>query len=382
MKTKFGSYFLTKENNLSVIRRYVVLEDGRRSSKRVPKSVFWNCTTDESFKLLVEKLNSKKNPTKSKFSKNKVVSPELLEEFRLQLKLEIPTQKDSDSHFRNLNRYFLDFFIKKLELDLPMDWKLKETLWGASLLGEKGSILIFEDNKTRSVKTIKGIVQIANRFMAFLHQRKPKVVPAIKFTPVSKARLKLHHANLNLNKEEIGKFITPDHWDDIESNLPSDIAPFIKLGYYYGLRRRESLAVTQNEIGTKFLAIKKQLNTVGKSGPEFVPLKNRNSRKVPYWFLNASETYKLVQECKDKRIHPDTLSYKFIEYMDSMNLPYRLHDLRRTFITRALDKNKGNALPVMQAVGHSNTDITMKYLRDNRELEFELYSPGKLDGSN
>lgn len=377
MKTKFGSYFLTRENNLSVIRRYIVLEDGRRSSKRVPKSVYWNCTTDESFRLLVEKLNSEKDSKKIGISKYKIVSPELLEEFRLQLGLEIPTQKDSENHFRNLNRYFLEFFIDELGLTSPMEWKLKESIWGASLLCEKDSIQIFENGKPRSAKTIKGIVQIANRFMIFLHQRKPKVVPAIKFSPISKARLKLHQANLNLGKEELGRFIVPEHWETIESKLPSEIAPFIKLGYYYGLRRRESLAVTPNEIGTKFLAIKKQLNSVGNSGPEFIPLKNRNSRKIPYWFLTADETYHLVQECKVKRMHPDTLSYKFMEFMETLNFKYKLHDLRRTFITRALDINKGNALPVMLAAGHSNTDITMKYLRDNREFEFELFRPAE-----
>ncbi len=75
------------------------------------------------------------------------------------------------------------------------------------------------------------------------------------------------------------------------------------------------------------------------------------------------------------KMHPDSLGKKFAAFMAELGLEYEMHDLRRTFITRALDLNNGNATPVMLAVGHTNSAVTMAYLRDNRVLDDEVWSP-------
>jgi hypothetical protein len=105
------------------------------------------------------------------------------------------------------------------------------------LTPEDKKLRIFTDKK--SVKTIKGIIHTANRFMAFLHKKMPQEISFIKFEPISKAKFKNYNANLQMDCEPIGQFIKPDHWKIIQKNLPSDIAPFVNLGFYYGLRRKD-----------------------------------------------------------------------------------------------------------------------------------------------
>ncbi len=216
-----------------------------------------------------------------------------------------------------------------------------------------------------------------NRFMAFLHKKMPQEIPFIKFDPISKAKFKDYHARINMGIEPVGKFIADKDWTVIEKKLPAEIAPFVILGYYYGLRRAETLGLELGDLAKGHLNVKRQLVNMNDGQPNYAPLKNRLERKTPHWFMNPEDTYALIEDALSKKIHPDTLGVKFSHFIATLGMDYDLHDLRRTFITKALDKNNGNATPVMMAVGHGNTDVTMRYLRDNRNLSDEVFVPKK-----
>lgn len=372
MTKQFGNYFLTKEQTHHIIRQHVVI-NGKKSSLRLPKSNYTHLTSTEALQKYVNRLNGREHQATLKEIELKLsfLPVSLLEEFRELLQSEIPTKKDADNHYRNLHRYFFKYFVDHLKLKDPTDWKMNESKWGRALLNEDSKLNLYEDNKPRAVKTIKGIIQTANRFMSFLNKKYPKEYSLVVLEPISKAKFKDYHAKLNLDSEPIGKYIQDAHWSIIEKDLPLDIKPYVCLAYYYGLRRSETLGFVLSDLANGYLNVKRQLLSLN----NIVPLKNRTNRKTPHWFVNPKVTYALIQSTLNKKIHPDTLSIRFTEYMKDLGFSYQMHDLRRTFITRALELNNGNATPVMIAVGHSDTSITMKYLRDNRIMDDAVYNP-------
>lgn len=381
--TKFGAYFLAKEKGSFTIRRMILLPDGKRTATRLDKARYAKYTDFEELKKLVIRLNGRENRRAIKGIETKLafLPTTLMEEFRELLQAEIPSQKDARNHYKNLHRYCLKFFIDLMKLQDPVEWKANETKWGIALLDELSAsdlnLRIYTDDGGRSVKTIKGVIQTTNRFMAFLHKKLPQEIPFIKFDPISRAKFKDYHAKLNMGVGPIGKFITDKDWALIDKELPDDIAPFVRLGYYYGLRRAETLGLELNDIAKHHLNIKRQLTNMNGDQPNFAPLKNKLERKTPHWFIDPETTYSFVEDAVSKRIHPDTLGVKFSAFMKEMKMDYNLHDLRRTFITKALDKNNGNAKPVMMAVGHGNSDVTMRYLRDDRQLDDVVFVPKK-----
>lgn len=376
--SKFGSYYITKLNSELRVFRHVTLPCGKRKTITLRKSETKHFKSKDKLEAFVERLNGRINRRKIEEIKTKIafIPAEYLEEFRVLLLQEIPNQRDARNHYRNLHRYFLRYFVDYLNLKDPLEWKLNESGWGKALLNEITNddkhLSLYTDNKKRAVKTIKRNIQVANRFMLFLNSKLPKEIPLIKFTPISKAKLKHYQADLNLknNNIQIGKYIKDEHWEIIKNKLPNEIKPFVILGYYYGLRRSETLGLELNDLAIGHLNIKRQLRGLNL----YEPLKGRSFRKTPHWFISPKETYQLIKEASENKMHPDTLSSKFIEFLKKINLTqYKLHDLRRTFITRALDYYKPKE--VMLAVGHVNIEITMKYIRDDRDLLDEIYVP-------
>ena len=59
--------------------------------------------------------------------------------------------------------------------------------------------------------------------------------------------------------------------------------------------------------------------------------------------------------------------------MIKLDLPYKIHDLRHTFITKAVRIHAPR--DVQLAVGHKDLRITMGYLRDDRDLSDEEFEP-------
>lgn len=382
-KKVFGEYFLAKEKNKHVIRRYVVIIDGekkKKSSVRYPFSKYKNFKSKEELENLIIRLNGRENRKKIQTIKEKLayLPTNIMEEFRELLTNEIPTEKDARYHYKNLHRYFLKFFVEFCGKVDPNEWKSKQSLWGLALLRrlpkEQEHLNIFE--REMSYKTIKGLIQLANRFMVFIHEKNSEEIPLYKLNPISNAMLKDYIARQDMKGEEIGKFIIDDDWKVINKNLPDDIGCFVRLGYFYGLRRGETLGLMPEDVRNGHLSLERQLaKTDGNGNYVFKPLKDRDFRKTPHWFLDKTEAYELIEEAHTKRIHPDTLGVKFASLMTELKMDYELHDLRRTFITRALDTQKPKA--VMFACGHANIETTMKYIRDDRQSDDTVFMPKK-----
>lgn len=384
METKtWGDYFLAKEKTKYVIRRYVVIVDGdkkKKSSVRYPFAKWKHLKSKEELENLVVRLNGRENRKKIQAIKQKLafLPTNVLEEFRELLENEIPTGKDARYHYKNLHRYFLKFFVELCGLVDPNEWKSKQALWGLALLrrlpSEQKQFNIFEEEM--SYKTIKGLIHLANRFMVFIHEKNSQEIPLYKFNPISNAMLKDYLARQEMKSESVGQFISDADWKKIDKSLPADIGCFVRLGYYYGLRRGETLGLQESDVRRGHLSIERQISkTDGKGNSEFKPLKDRDFRKAPHWFITTEEAYDLVEESLGKRIHPDTLGTKFAEFMREMKMDYELHDLRRTFITRALDEHKPKE--VMWASGHANIETLLRYLRDDRQSDDTVFKPKK-----
>lgn len=379
--TKFENYFITTEAGALTVKRMVTYPDGRRVPARMEKKRYQQYHSREELQAFVDRINGRENRRAIQVIKTKLAffPVALMEEFREQLQSEIPTKKDAKNKYQNLHRYCLRFFADHLNLKDPLQWKSNETKWGNTLMCEYPEFRLYDDGLLRSEKTIKSIIETANRLLKFLHKKMPYEIPAIVLEPISKAKFKSYEARRTMSSEEIGKFILPLHWALINKEPPPDIAPYIRLGYFYGLRRAETLACTIDDIKEDHLHVHVQLEAINKGNYILAPLKNRLDRKTPHWLVDPNDTYEIIEAAQQLRMHPDTLGKRFGQYMEKLGLPYLFHDLRRTFITRALDDN--SLKEVMWAVGHSSTDVTMTYLRDDRELSNQPFIPRKLRAS-
>lgn len=341
------AWFVAKEGKRFCIRN--------TEGKRYPRKDYPRDASRESLEMFVTRINGRENRRAIEAIKIKLafVPVEILEEFRVLLKIEIPNQKDARYHYKNLHRYFLAFFVEELRLMDPLQWKEHEHLWGDWLMNGRAS------------HTIKGIIQVANRFMSYLHKKRPKEVPSLRFDPISKAKLKHYGASLKANEKPREAFISEKHWTLIDSKLPDDIAPFVRLAYYYGLRRSETLGLRLDDVRKAHLSVERQVRDQ--------LLKNRQARKTPHWFCSPKLCHELIEQTLDKKIHQDTLGVKFALFMAELKLSYNMHDLRRTFITRALDV--ATPKEVMMAVGHANIETTMIYMQDDRDLDDAVWRP-------
>lgn len=360
---KIGSYFVTKEKrkeaDIYVIRRKITNEDGTVINQRHPHIKYRHLKTKEDIQKYVDRINGRENRRAIKEIQGKLafIPNDLLQDFREELQVNIPNQKDSKYLYQLLHKHCLSFFVDQLKLKDPLEWKENESKWGAYLISTK-----------LSPKSIKTITQVGNRFLSFVHKKFPREIPLLKLEPLSKARIKALKAERK--NKDFGQFIKDDHWRLIEKNLPDRIKPFVLLGYYYGLRRAESLAIELEDLRKGYLSVERQLISTNKDSFKTKPLKSKKIRKTPHWFIKPDRVYQIIANI-DYRLHPDTLGVEWSKLMDKLSLDYALHDLRRTFITKALRAHA--PVDVQHAVGHSDIRTTMQYQQDDRNLDAETF---------
>lgn len=370
--TKFGSYFPTKDG----ICRMVELPDGRRTKTRLPKAQYKHLTTSDEITKFIDRLNGRENRRKIREIETKLafLPTSLLEEFRTTLAAELTNTANAKVTYHNLHRYCLSFFVDKMKLKDPLEWKAAESKWGLALINE-----LPEDEKhlaihdrPMSLRHIKSLVTVLNKFLAFLHKKLPSEIPYIKMEPLSQARIRYYRATLELQDDDgPGLFISDEHWKIIQKKMPDDIKPWVTLGYNFGLRRSELPGLQLGDIKQGVLSVRRQLDTCKENNSTYKPLKNRMVRKIPYWFTTPQETYRLLKDTKV--MHPSTLGHKFADLMEKLGYEYRLHDLRRTFITRALRHQ--DVVDVQRAAGHTDIRVTMVYLQDDRTLDEADFIP-------
>lgn len=374
MAKVFGSYFLAKENGSYRIRR-IIMDDGVKRMVRYPFEKYKHLKEKSEFDQLILRLNHREDQKQKDAIEVRMafLEPGLLESFRSMLEVSIPSQRDFNYIYgKAFQDYFLDFFVVHLNLKDPTQWSRHQEKWGASLLG-KAEYKIF--NYQPSKKTLKTIIQVANRFMKFLNQKMPESYPLAVLSPLSKSAIKEHEAVRLMNIEEpTGLYITDKEWLEIQPKLPDDLQAYVNLMYHYGLRRAESLGfLSVDALKKGHLEVRRQYVSKAKGTQ---PLKNRDNRKVPHWFCSPSVTYEwLLRAAKDEKVHPDTLYKKWKQFCKTANLNIDLHDFRRTFITNALRTQ--NPRDVQLAVGHFSIHTTMQYAQDDRSFDEEVWTPDK-----
>lgn len=376
------------------IKRHVLLPTGRKTTERLPIKQYRHLLADETeLRRFVIRLNGHdpdEVAAKARYEyKHAFISSALLREYREQhLALQIPTAKDAGTMFRYLNEYGLRFFIDKLRLADPLDWHREQDTWAHTLLNKPGDHIanrIFPEGDLKASKVLRQIVYEMNRFLKYLHKKRPREVLSLELDPFTKAVLKDHEARRKLVCEVAEtRYIRPDHWQAIldamkKRDLPWRYAPI--LAYAYGLRRNESLGQRFTDIRRKHLEVAAQLDyfdtAQDPAPPVHKPLKDKEMRKVPHWLMEPSQAYYLIEQIRVFPVHPDTLTRYFTGLTDELFGPegrYTYHDIRRTWITNMLKAHEPEE--VRLAAGHANIDTTYKhYVKDTRELDGDVFVP-------
>lgn len=346
-----SKWSLFRESGVWVIRRW---EGGKY--KRLSVRQYRHIRDNEAeLKAFVIRLNAPFNTREAVRFKHAFISPELLEEYREYLLSQLPTERNARCQFYYLVEYFLNYFIGELNLADPRQWAaIHKTKWATFLLSDKAP-------PSPSVK--KKIIQEANRFMEWLAERRPDEVVAIKFRPFSKAKVRKLDSTRRLETKR-ERFISDEEWAEIKKKLPADIRAAVCLCYLFGLRRSEVLALKPEDVYDDYIWIDKQML---KPGEYSVP-KGREPRGVPYWFSSPEEAYELVSALKI--MSPDTLAKKLRE---KVTRKFKLHDLRHTFITKALRlKLPGE---VQEVVGHQDLSTTSRYAHKATKYSSKRFSP-------
>ncbi len=74
-------------------------------------------------------------------------------------------------------------------------------------------------------------------------------------------------------------------------------------------------------------------------------------------------------------MHPDTFSKRWAEFMGSLDLDYDVHDIRHTWITKAIRQPGVVPRDVQLAAGHESISTTEGYLHDDRVFEEVRFIP-------
>lgn len=349
---------LFQEKGRWVIRRW---EEGRY--KRLPVKRYQSIREDyEKLSEFVKRLNAPIDAKEVVDYKHAFISPKLLEEYQEFLLAKIPTRKDALCEFAYLNDYCLSYFIGKLNLRGIQDWhRVHETKWATYLI---------DHPDVKAPTTKRKVICALNRFAEWLHKQRPEDTPLLEFEPISSAKYRELEATWELQNEGEGRtFIPEKDWGKIEAKLPHLISPFVLFAYHYGLRRNETLGLKIGDVKKGYLSVERQLKKLKVYGP----LKGRKKRTVPHWLTTPAQAYEWLSKIPALMIHPDTLSDRWAEFMQSLGMAYDFHDLRHTFITKVIRGH--DPRDVQLAAGHKNIATTMAYLHDDRTLDDEEYKP-------
>jgi integrase len=380
MAIHYGPWRIKSEKQRGVDRltviRYKRLPDGTQTVDRLPVQKY-EAFRDKPEELtkLIDRLNYTYN--RERLAKEKVkfkhafIDDALLEEFRDLLAAQIPTRDKVSTNMYYLKNYFLNYFIQTLDLANPQDWyQVQATKWASFLQSAKAP---------SAASTKRDIIQVANRFMKWLHGKRPDEVPMFVFDPLSKSVLKKIEAERKMNDEDTDRTNIPDaDWKIIKEKLPDNLKSAALIAYHYGLRRAEVLGLAPADVKNGHLHVRRQLAKLLPE-PQYGPLKGRGDRKVPHWSAKPVQVHKWIVDVSKYLVHPDTLSDRWLAFMEKLKtegkveVTYDFHDLRHTFITKALNDQTPKA--VMFAAGHKNLETTMRYTHDDSNTDDDVFDP-------
>ena len=349
-------WYITTENGQFVIR-------GGKGNKRLPLKDYSAMRHDEAaLKAFVLRLNAPRDLREKVDYKHAFINDALLSEYKDFLKSSIPTESSAVTEYAYLKNYALDYFIVELGLINPNDWlSVHDTKWASFLLKHK---------KVRAAKSKRDVVNALNRFVKWLHRKRPNEVPIIEFVPISRAKYSELEARRGM-ADEIRKprLVLESDLMRILNAAPDVVRDLILLIASYGLRRNEALGLQPCDVKKGYLSVERQLVKLGLVAPP----KGRATRKTPHWFTSPKKSHGWIQTVNATPMHPRTFAAAWTALMIKLDLPYKIHDLRHTFITKAVRIQAPR--DVQLAVGHKDLRITMGYLRDDRDLSDEEFEP-------
>ncbi len=362
-------WMITDEGGVFYIKRNIkITATGKKTFQRLPRKIYGHLQKEELEKLIT-RLNFNQDREQRMRDRFKIesafISKQLLQEFYEQLDAEIPTKGIVKQRYSHLRRHFLDFFIKRDPN--PVNWHRHfQAEWCNYLLEKK-----------RSPSTLKQIVGVSNRFMKFLHKKRPDEVPMMVFTPISRARMK--KIKDEWSTDELGRppsYINELDFQKIQRAIPAELKSVFLLCYHFGLRRSEAMGLSDRLgcVRKDFLQIDKQLLRYTRQGKLILgPTKGRMARKVPYWNSSPEQAYELIQ--KIVPMCPSDYTRKVRAFWKKQKLDYFIHDCRHTFITNAVNAQKYSLNDIRLAAGHADLRVTNGYMRDSTNYSDAVWQP-------
>lgn len=298
--------------------------------------------------------------------KHAFISPTLQDEYLELLCTQSENKTTARCEFNYVKKYFLNFFIGREQILDPINWHgNQKTKWATFLLS---------DEAPPSISSKKQIIHAVNKFMNWLHEKRPTEIPKLIFEPFTKARLKeLEATRVLKNKKRESYFIPETDFKLITKHIDPQILPFVLLSYHFGLRRAESMALRIADLRRGYLFVERQLLKINHYGPT----KGRLPRKIPYWSISPVQVHEWIKSAPI--MHPRTFSATWddaiidLKNKNLLKIEYNLHDLRHTWITRMIRQHEPR--DVQMAAGHKNIQTTMGYIHDDRTLDDEQYIP-------
>lgn len=341
---------LFKDSGYWAIRRW----NGKKY-ERLSRKKYRHIRNDEPALIeFVKRLNAPLETKTAVDFRHAFISPALMEEYLDWLLAKFPTrQQDAKCEFYYLKTHFLNFFISQKGIKDPAKWfEHSETLWAKYLLSNA---------VPRGTNTKRQIIVAANRFMGWLHKKRPTEIPKEQLRPISKEVFARWEQQRIIDGETRDrKYIPSRDWTRIREALKGlSIEPFAMLSYCYGLRRGEALGVRRGDVRAKTLKVDRQLASLTPD-LKFKPVKGVFDRHVPHWNCSPAEAYEWVERVEARRVNAKTLWKHWSRLMAKLKLEYDFHDLRHTFITNAL---ASQPIPraVQEAAGHKDIQTTMGY---------------------
>lgn len=358
-----------------VVKRWIVHPNGKGSNEHLPGKEYSAMRQDpKALAAFVARLNAKEFKdqlsVQNIVTRNAHLDPAFIEKFRKHLFLEIPQEKNAKAQFNLLQKHVIGFFVGKKSLYNPKDWYVERSAWAEYLLTEVSP----------SVDSKKLIIQVANRFMAWLHEERPAEVPPMVFKPLSRARLRDLSRKREMNRKKPARRAIPEaDWKKIFLALTDEIRPWVMLAYSYGLRRSETLGLLFEGVDCIYedgIEIKKQLVLMRSGKMLFGTLKSQGrtslngtpveKRFIHHWLgVDPNDTFKWIEMGAKAPITPTDLTKAWRGLMIQLNLNYDFHELRHTWITRA--RAQYPSREVQLAAGHASIATTERYSHDHRE---------------
>lgn len=353
-----------------VIRRWV----GGKND-RLPLQKYKRIREDyEALCGLVKRLNAPIDLREKVDFKHAFIDDNLLSDYEEHLGNAITGEGLVSTEMCYLKHYFLHYFITLQGKMNPATWIDIESKWLSYIIKDpKGP----EGMKLKGIKaatTKRKVISAANRFMVWLHKRRPEEVPKVEFATIPKPKFNAIQAQRELDEATNNHvYIPKKDMLSILKSLPLKLEPFIHLMHKYGLRRSESLGLKPGDVKKGHIFLQRQLVRIN----VWAPLKGRDVRDVPHWFNTPNEAYMWIEAAQSHIVHPRTLSDRWTRYMATLGMNYTFHDLRHTWTTDAMRAHGTDPLKVRDAAGHENLSTTMQYLhREEKSDASEEWVPG------